>query len=59
MKISKEEISEAYSNLVWAQGLIDYVLQTDNDGTVLSIFNILAKMLKGTENILYELEGET
>ena len=65
---TREEIGEAYTKLIWAQGLINFVLRagfniredTDKgklEGSLLSIFSILKDYLEPAEPILYALDS--
>jgi hypothetical protein len=59
MPFTKEEAGKAYENLIWAQGLIDYVLRMGarlKEAESISIFYILEKLLKGIEPVMEELE---
>jgi hypothetical protein len=60
-----KEISDAYEHLIWAQGLIDFVLRAgfdlesnpvETEGSLISIFSILEEYLKPAEHILYVLD---
>jgi hypothetical protein len=51
---TKEEIEKAGSNILWAQGIIKYVLRTGRDleeAETLSIFNALDMLLDDAVNI--------
>ena len=62
-----EEITDAYSKLIWAQGLVDFVLlagfdlseeiRARNEGSLISIFSILQDYLKGAEAIMDDLDN--
>jgi hypothetical protein len=64
---TKEEVSEAYSKLIWAQGLVDFVLnagfdlsedkRAENEGSLISIFQILKDYLGKSENIMGDLDN--
>jgi hypothetical protein len=56
---TKEETGKAYENLIWAQGLVDYVLRTGailEEAESISIFSILEKLLKAVEPVMEKLE---
>jgi hypothetical protein len=56
---TKEETGKAYENLIWAQGLVNYVLRTGanlKEGESISIFSILEKLLEGVEPVMEDLE---
>jgi hypothetical protein len=63
---TKEEVSEAYGKLIWAQGLIDFVLHAGFDldsgntakqeGSLISIFSILQNYLKKASEIMDNLD---
>jgi hypothetical protein len=56
---TKEETGKAYENLIWAQGLVGYVLRTGanlEEAESLSVFSILEKLLKGVEPVMEKLE---
>ena len=63
---AKEEVGTAYEKLIYAQGLIDFVLhagfdlreelKAKNEGSLISIFSILQEYLKPIEPIMCELE---
>jgi hypothetical protein len=62
-----EEIGDAYGKLIWAQGLVDFVLnagfdlrperQAENEGSLLSIFNIIQDYLKAASEIMFDLDA--
>jgi hypothetical protein len=64
---TKEEVSEAYSKLIWAQGLVDFVLtagfdlsedkRAENEGSLISIFQILKDYLGKSEDIMGDLDN--
>jgi hypothetical protein len=65
MPYTKEEITEAYEKLIWAQGLIDFVLKggfsfppdmAKTEGSFISIFSILDDYLKKGAEVLDDLE---
>ena len=63
---TKEEISKGYESLIWAQGLIDFVLRAgididaertaETEGSLISIFYILKNNLKDVEPIMGDLD---
>jgi hypothetical protein len=56
---TKEEIGRAYQNLLWAQGLIDYVLRMGADmeeAESISIFYILEMLIKDAPDIMQKLD---
>ena len=66
IEYTDQEISSAYEHLIWAQGLIDFVLKAGFDldqgnpaemeGSLISIFSILKEYLKPTESIMDNLD---
>jgi hypothetical protein len=64
---TKEEVSEAYGKLIWAQGLVDFVLhagfdlsednRVKNEGSLISIFSILQDYLEKAESIMCDLDS--
>jgi len=62
-----EEIADAYSKLIWARGLVDFVLHAgfnlreensaEIEGSLISIFSILQDYLKGAEAIMDDLDN--
>ena len=66
---TQEEISEAYGNLIYAQGLINFVLRAgfnlnpeckaEIEGSLISIFSILEDYLKKAEEIMFDLTSGT
>jgi hypothetical protein len=59
LPFTKEEAGKAYENLIWAQGLVDYVLRTGailKEGESISVFSIIDKLLKGVEPVMEKLE---
>jgi hypothetical protein len=59
---TKKEIEKAGENLLWAQGLIDYVLRMGADleeEESISIFYILGILLKDAVNIFDPLNHES
>jgi hypothetical protein len=59
LPFTKEETGKAYENLIWVQGLVDYVLHTGaklEEGESLSVFSIIDKLLKGVEPVMEKLE---
>ena len=63
---TEQEITNAYEHLIWAQGLIDFVLkagfdlnhgdEAEMEGSLISIFSILQEYLKPAETILTVLD---
>jgi hypothetical protein len=65
MAYTKEDVAEAYEKLIWAQGLIWFVLRegftlssglAETEGSLISIFSILDDYLKKAAEVLEELE---
>jgi hypothetical protein len=67
MKVyTPEEITEAYEKLIWAQGLVDFVLhagfdlspemKTDNEGALISIFSIIQDYLPKAVRVMEDLD---
>jgi hypothetical protein len=65
MAYTKEDITEAYEKLIWAQGLIWFVLRegftlpsdmAETEGSLISIFSILDDYLKKAAEVFEELE---
>jgi hypothetical protein len=65
VEYKSEEITTAYAHLIWAQGLIDFVLRAgfdvrsnpvETENSLVSIFSILNEYLKPTEDIMCELD---
>ena len=64
---SEHEITDAYCRLIWAQGLVDFVLhagfdfrpgnEAEMEGSFISIFSILQDYLKGAETIMSDLDS--
>ena len=64
---TEQEISEAYTHLIWAQGLVDFVIRSgfnlnpehkaETEGSLISIFEILRDYLKGAETIMSDLDS--
>ena len=61
-----KEVTNAYEHLIWAQGLIDFVLRAgfdltsdpvETEGSLLSIFSILEEYLHPTEIIMSNLDS--
>jgi len=62
-----ERIADAYSKLIWAQGLVDFVLSAgfdlreensaENEGSLIAIFSILKDYLGGSEEIMCDLDS--
>ena len=60
MNYTPEMVNEAYAKLIWALGLMDYVLQAGIElsaGSTISIFSILQDNLKGADEILDSLNN--
>jgi len=53
---TKKEITDAYSKLIWAQGLIDFVIKAETEGSLISIFSILKDYLKSAQEVMDDLE---
>ena len=65
IEYTDQEMTEAYCHLIWAQGLIDFVLRAgfdltsdpvETEGSLISIFSILQDYLKPTESIMDNLD---
>jgi hypothetical protein len=59
---TKEDIEKAEENLLWAQGLISYVLRTGADleeGESVSVFYILEMLLKDAADIMNPLNHKS
>jgi hypothetical protein len=65
MAYTKEDITEAYEKMIWAQGLIWFVLRegftlppglAETEGSLISIFSILDDYLKKASEVLEKLE---
>jgi hypothetical protein len=59
---TKKEIEKAGENLIWAQGIIDYVLRTGanlKESESISIFSVLSMLLNDATNIFDPLTIET
>jgi hypothetical protein len=63
---SEQEITDAYSRLIWAQGLVDFVLRAgfdlrpghegETDGSLTAIFSILRDYLEPAESVMSYLD---
>jgi hypothetical protein len=62
-----EQVADAYAKLIYAQGLVDFVLRSgfdlrqenraENEGSLISIFSILKDYLGASGEIMCDLES--